>query len=271
MNDLSIGFFLERLDDPAPFAAELVSHGVSAVQIGWDPLARMVQDPTHARQVAEAFATAGAPLVALGGYRNLVAHDEQRRRQNVNYLKDCLRLAADLGVPAVSTETGTRNPESDWQPHPLDQTSETWDLLVSGLEELIETAEQVGATLALEGYVNNVVGRVEQVAELLDRFRSPALGLVCDPYNYVSKALVPRQAEVLGDLFRLSDRFVMAHLKDVVAEGAEVNTPEFGTGVFDQSAYLILLRTTRPDLVPILEHMSASRLPDVLRRVRKCA
>jgi hypothetical protein len=91
---------------------------------------------------------------------------------------------------------------------------------------------------------------------------------VCDPYNYVSADLVPvheAATETLLDGFE--DRFVVAHLKDVDAGGAEVGTPEFGTGVFAQAPYLEFLRTRRPDLGLIAEHMPLSRVPDVRRRI----
>jgi len=40
---------------------------------------------------------------------------------------------------------------------------------------------------------------------------------------------------------------VAAHLKDVSQEGAEVDTPEFGHGIFPQQVYLEFLRDERPD------------------------
>ena len=63
------------------------------------------------------------------------------------------------------------------------------------------------------------------------------------------------------------DRFVLAHLKDVDAGGAETGTPEFGTGVFAQSPYLEFLRTRRPDLDLIAEHLPLAHVPEVRRRI----
>jgi len=40
---------------------------------------------------------------------------------------------------------------------------------------------------------------------------------------------------------------VAAYLEDVSQEGAEVDTPEFGHGIFPQQVYLEFLRDERPD------------------------
>ena len=104
--------------------------------------------------------------------------------------------------------------------------------------------------------------------QLLERFPTQHLQIVCDPYNYVSAALVPAHEEATAVLLDgFEDRFVLAHLKDVDAGGAETGTPEFGTGVFAQSPYLEFLRTRRPDLDLIAEHLPLAHVPEVRRRI----
>jgi len=66
---------------------------------------------------------------------------------------------------------------------------------------------------------------------------------------------------------RFEHRFVLAHLKDVGEQGAEVDTPEFGTGVFPQRMYLEFLRARRFDLPLILEHLPPEHIPAAIRRV----
>ena len=103
---------------------------------------------------------------------------------------------------------------------------------------------------------------------LLERFPTQHLQIVCDPYNYVSAELVPvheEETETLLDGFE--DRFVVAHLKDVDAGGAETGTPEFGIGVFSQPPYLDFLRTRRPDLDLVVEHLPLDHVPEVRPRI----
>ena len=104
---------------------------------------------------------------------------------------------------------------------------------------------------------------------MLDRFPSRHLQVVLDPYNYLSRHLLPVQERVTRDfLARFEHRFVVAHLKDVGEGGAEEATPELGTGVFAQEPYLSFLAERRPDLPLILEHLPLEHVPDAARRVR---
>ena len=70
--------------------------------------------------------------------------------------------------------------------------------------------------------------------------------------------------ELLG---RFEPVFVVAHVKDVGPDGAEVSTPEVGTGVFVQEPYFEFLQTRRPDLPLILEHLDESRIPAAMELV----
>ena len=91
---------------------------------------------------------------------------------------------------------------------------------------------------------------------------------MCDPYNYVSADLVPvHETATAALLDGFEDRFVLAHLKDVDPGGAETGSPEFGTGVFSQAPYLEFLRTRRPDLGLVAEHLPLGHVPQVRRRV----
>jgi sugar phosphate isomerase/epimerase len=145
-------------------------------------------------------------------------------------------------------------------------------LLDDAVGELVSAAERHGAILALEGSVKNIVGTHTAIEALLERFPSEHLQLVLDPYNYVSRHLLEAQERVTRDfLARLEPRFVLAHLKDVGEESAEVSTIEFGTGVFPQEPYVEFLATRRPDLPLILEHLPLDHVPAALRRFRALA
>jgi len=174
-----------------------------------------------------------------------------------------------LGTRIVATETGTLSQESPWQASPLNSTPVGRTAIVESVRRLVAAAERCDAILALEGYVNNVVATHDHMAEILDRFRSAHLGVVCDPYNYCSRDLLPHARQLTEALFDgFADRFVLAHVKDVAADGAESDTPEVGTGVFDQAHYFGLLRTRRPDLPLILEHLPWDHLPAATKLVR---
>jgi sugar phosphate isomerase/epimerase len=210
----------------------------------------------------------GIGVPALGGYRNLVAPDAAVRHANIEHVRRCLEIAPVFGSYVVATETGTLSPAGDWADSPDNASEAAWELLYEALETLLPVAEDRGVILALEAYVGNVLKTQDQLIGVLDRFPTQHLQVACDPYNYLSSDLVPDQERATSELLdRFEPRFVLAHLKDVSPDGAPAGTPEFGTGAFAQRPYLEFLRTRRPDLDLIAEHMPLEHVPAVRRRI----
>jgi sugar phosphate isomerase/epimerase len=211
---------------------------------------------------------ASLPILALGGYRNLIAPDETKRERNIAFLQRCLEMARQFGTAVVATETGTYNRKNDWSPSAENQGQEAWDTFCATLRELLPVAEQHGTILAVEGHVNHVINTPERLARLLEQFPTPHLQVVLDPFNYLGQELLARKEQVVATfLQQFKDRFVLAHLKDVHHKGAAVDTPAFGQGVFPQPIYLDFLRKECPDLPLIIEHVSVDRIPEVLHKL----
>lgn len=243
--------------------------GLSAVQLGSGLLDQALEDPAARTEIRERLEANGIAIAGLAGYRNLIAPDPATRQANLAYLKHCLELAPELGTATVATETGTRHPTNDWLPDPENAGEAAWSLFYAALDELLPVAERHGVSLSLEGYVNNVVRSFADVATVLERFPTPALQIVLDPYNYLSRDLVPAAADHATDFLRRFDQHLtLAHLKDVSADGAENDTPEFGLGVFPQEIFLEYLRTRRSDLPLILEHLPFDHIPAAVERLR---
>jgi L-ribulose-5-phosphate 3-epimerase len=242
--------------------------GLELTQLDGPLLDESLDDPASAAEGRAVLESRGLSIPALGGYRNLIAPDSDERAANVAHVARCLELATTLGSYVVATETGTLSTEGDWMDSPLNATDGAWGLLHDALETLVPIAERSGTILALEAHVKHVLKTRDQMAGLLERFPTQHLQLVCDPYNYVSVDLVPVHEAVTETLLDgFEDRFVVAHLKDVDAGGAEAGTPEFGSGVFAQLPYLEFLRTRRPDLALIVEHLPLAHVPDVRDRL----
>lgn len=242
--------------------------GLESVQVMGPLLDACLGDADRASSGRAILEEHGIGVPALGGYRNLVAPDPTVRRANIEHVRRCLEIAPAFGSYVVATETGTLSAAEDWTDSPKNSSEAAWGLLYDALESLLPVAEDGGVILALEAYVANVLKTQGQLIGLLDHFPTPHLQVVCDPYNYLSGSLVPYQeCATSGLLDRFEPRFVLAHLKDVSPDGAPAGTPEFGTGAFAQRPYLEFLRTRRPDLDLIAEHMPLEHVPAVRRRV----
>jgi len=252
----------ERLADT------LVGLGLESVQLAGPLLGECLEDPSRAEAGGARLAERGIDVAAVAGYRNLIAHDSEVRRANVEHVGRCLELAPALGSYVVATESGSLSADGDWSDTPRNSTEEAWGLLYDALETLLPIAERSGTILALEGYVKHVLKSQGQLAELLERFPAPQLQVVCDPCNYVSRDVVVVAERTTDELLdRFEHRFVLAHLKDISAEGAQAGSLEFGTGVFPQGPYLGFLRARRPDLPLIAEHMPLEHVPAVRSRI----
>jgi sugar phosphate isomerase/epimerase len=243
--------------------------GLEGVQLGQELLAECIEQPDRIEGFRGMLEARGVSIVALAGYRNLIAPDPAARRANLDWLRSCLELAPRLGTSVVATETGTRSTKGDFMDSPENWGETAWSLLHDAIETLLPVAEEAGTVLAVEATVNNVLRTSGQLLGLLERYPSQHLQVVCDPYNYLSRHLLPAQERVTrAFLHGFEHRFVVAHLKDVGPDGAEVSSPEFGTGVFTQRPYLEFLRARRPDLPLIVEHLPLENIPDAVRRVR---
>ena len=128
-------FFEHGLSTRHEQIAQFREMGLTSVQIA-DPLMKeLVANPSQATAVAKDFREAGLDIAGLAGYRNLIAVDPVKRRENIDFLKACMDLAPVLGTAVVATETGTFNPGSDGDPSPENGSPQAWAVLLESLEE----------------------------------------------------------------------------------------------------------------------------------------
>ncbi len=254
-----------RARDDVELADKVAGFGCRAVvyRLDLERLAPGGQPDVAALQAVKAtLARRGVSIPCAYGYTNLVHPDPERRRQLLERLKAVIRCAPHLGATSVATETGTRNPQSEWSRHPDNRSPETWQLLRAVTAELLEEAERAGVDLAYEGYVENVVDTPARMRQLISELGSPRLKIVMDPNNYFEPPLIPRMREVLAEIFDLlGDRIALAHAKDVRVEGDRCTTPRAGTGVLDYPLFIELLRRFGYQGPLILEHLREEEVP----------
>ena len=234
------------------------------------------------RRVRDAFRDANLPVCAVSAYQNLVHPDAAERKRRVEYVKELLRHARELGSPYVVTETGTFNPESDWVHHPKNKTEEGYAACRDVVADLARTAHEYGSMLVIENYVNNVIGSLAEVERLFADVNHSSLGLLLDPTNYFDDSNIDHMDATLGRILdSVGGRVVIAHAKDCkrAADTGEkhaaldateahsfrgagaVELPAPGLGSLNYELYVKRLARRAPNIPLIIEHLDEGDIP----------
>jgi sugar phosphate isomerase/epimerase len=169
----------------APLAATLeriAAAGYDAVELPGEPAAwapaelRRLLDRTGLRPVA---LTASCTFPATP--RDLANPDPAIRAQAVQYLGDCLRFAAEVGVPIVQMLAS-----GETRLGPVASRDEEWAWSVEGMRAAARLAERLGVRIAVEPLNRYEAYLVTSVAEGLayvEAVGSPQVGLTLDLFH----------------------------------------------------------------------------------------
>jgi sugar phosphate isomerase/epimerase len=213
----------------------------------------------------------GIRVVGLYGYYNVVAPNPQIRQRGEQRMQFLIENWKRLGSPNISTETGSLNPQSEWNDSPENATEAAYQQCRASLEKFARMAEKTGAIISIEPYWKNVIGSVERTERLFRDIPSPALKLVMDPCNYFRKAELAQMQTMLKDIFqRVGKQTVRAHAKDVkaAANADDTELPYAGKGVLDYPLYLRLLAQLDREVDLAVEHLTLAEVPAARDYVR---
>ena len=275
-------------------ARRIRGHGFNTVQLDLHfkdvDLGPGKLDKHNTKRIRDAFRARDLPICCVSGYTNVIHPDLERRKANVERLKEIIRNARNLGSRYVISETGTYNTESEWMSDPKNKSEEGFEACRKVIAELAREAYDHGAMFLLETYVNNVVGSVEETVRMFAQVDHPGLGLLMDPTNYFETHNIDDMDEVINQVFdTLADRIKIAHAKDVARAGDDksekhadigdedalashtfrgvgeivLNAP--GTGVLNYDLYLKRLAEKHPNIPVIIEHLAEDDVPRAKR------
>ena len=249
-------------------AKRIKADGFSAVvlegnfaDVRFDPLA---PDWKAADKITSSLDRNGIKVVGLYGYYNVVAPNPETRKRGEQRMQFLIENWKRLGSNNISTETGSLNPQSEWNDSPENATEGAYQQCRASLEKFARLAEKTGAVISIEPYWKNVIGSVERTERLFRDIPSPALKLVMDPCNYFRKAQLAQMQPMLKDIFqRVGKQTVIAHAKDVkaAANADDTELPYAGQGVLDYPLYLRLLAQLDREVYLAVEHLTLADVP----------
>ncbi|HZY50826.1 MAG TPA: sugar phosphate isomerase/epimerase [Devosia sp.] len=252
--------------DPEAYVRQYVEEGYRAI---YAPELKP-GDPAI-KALVKAVADAGLVIGEAGAWRNLVAHDEAKRRANLQYAVDTLAAADEMGVVACVAFHGTVGHAGDpWQlsdnydygPHPDNLGEAGFQRMIDTARYVIDTVKPKRTRFSLEMVPWLITGTPQEYHRLILAVDRPqfaahidAANMITSPQFYFDTPRMLREGFAL-----LAPYVVSAHAKDIVMQGGpgrisfHMDEVPPGEGMLDYRAYLRELNALGRDVPLMLEH-----------------
>jgi sugar phosphate isomerase/epimerase len=264
---MDVGIFAKtfiRPDLPETLDA-VVAAGLTTIQFNMALTAGGTSMPDDiplalAAQVRDEVARRDLKMAAVSGTYNMAHPDASVRATGRRRLHALIAGARDMGTSVVTLCTGSRCAEDMWRWHPDNAKPEAWRDMRGSIEAAVGAAETYDVTLGFEPEHNNIVNDATTGRRLLDELGSPPqLKVVIDPANLFPGGYLALQADTLNAAFDLlGDDLVLAHAKDVTADGTIVAA---GHGALDYELYISLLHFAAPDVALVMHGLTEAEVP----------
>jgi D-psicose/D-tagatose/L-ribulose 3-epimerase len=163
---------------------------------------------------------------AFGPTRDLTHEDPVIQQNCLNYIRDCLQLAADVGAGFVGGPMYSAVGKARMVP--AAQRQQEWQLAVANLRKVCELAADMGLQIALEPlnrFESDLVNTAEDARRMVEAIEHPAARIMLDSFHMgIEEPSIAAAIATAGDL--------LIHLQ--VAENYR-GTP--GTGQTNWKAY----------------------------------
>ena len=278
------GYGIDYTGDPEAYARAHVEFGYNAAYMPNISL----DNRDEIAAIRKAMADADVIIAEAGAWRNLIAHDEQQRKANLEYAVHQLALADELGARACVAFHGTVGHAGDpWQlsdnydygPHPDNQTEAGFQRAVETARYVIDAVKPKRTRFSLEMVPWLVTDTPENYLKLLKAIDRPEFGAHIDAVNLV---ITPRLYFNTGRMIReafelLGPQVVSCHAKDIVMQGGP-GTISFhmdevppGEGNLDYTAYLTEIHKLGREVPLMLEHFGVPEYRRGLAHIKSVA
>ncbi|MFC2026257.1 sugar phosphate isomerase/epimerase family protein [Chloroflexota bacterium] len=193
----------------------------------------------------------------MSGYNSL---DSQERERDIERLKHCIGVAAELNCSYIRVYAGSFKPGDNGH-------DEKWKRLVESLIQAGEFAGQAGVILCVENHFNTMTVSATETTALMKDIGSPDIGILYDQanltftHNETYEKAIPLQSEwiryvhVKDLVFTDPEKpFVADAVAVVKAEERTIRSRPVGEGILDWPAILKQLINTGYDGFLSLEY-----------------
>jgi sugar phosphate isomerase/epimerase len=212
---------------------------------------------------AKAAQAANIVIAEVGAWSNPLSPDDKTRQAAVELNKRSLELAERIGARCCVNITGSRGEKWDG-PSELDLTTETFDMIVVTVREIIDAVAPRRSFYTLETMPWMYPDSTESYLRLLHAIDRPALAVHFDPVNLVCS---PQRYFANGGLIsefvaELGPWIKSVHAKDILLGDrltTHLDEARPGLGRLDYRRLLRELNRLDPDLPVMLEHLPSAQ------------
>ena len=194
-----------------------------------------------AAEVREELGNAGVSCAVLGCYLKLAAADEETAQEVREIYRAHLRFSAQIGALCVGTET----PPAEGPEGKACRTEEAYHLFLNRMRPLVQAAEELGVTLAVEPVCTHIIHDADRAVRLLEDLKSDRVKIILDAVNLIDTEHVGGAGELVRDAVRkLGGQVCVLHMKDYLPQPEAVRPRPVpcGQGEMDYRALLELAR-----------------------------
>lgn len=200
----------------------------AAAEIGFDHIEVVIFDPATTAadltvKLAERAGIAVAAGMALSPAADLSSPNAGIAAKGEQVVADCLRVARDLGAPALGGVT-----YAALHRYMAPPDAGAWERVLDAYHRLAETARSVGVRLGIEPvnrYETNIINTLGQAAEVVRAVDPETMFVQMDTYH-----MNIEEADIAGAIEATQDVLGYAHV-------GESNRSYLGSGTFDFDTY----------------------------------
>ncbi|MBO0860883.1 MAG: sugar phosphate isomerase/epimerase [Chloracidobacterium sp.] len=218
-----------------------------------------VAESERVKAIERAFAAENVVIAEVGAWRNMLEADEQKRRENLNYVIERLALAEAVGARNCVDIAGSFNPKQWDGPDARNLSREFFDATVENCRKVIDAVKPRRAKFTIEMMGWSLPDSADAYLKLLKAVARPALGVHVDICNIInSPERYYHNAEIINDVFSKLGRWVCScHAKDLQGKNVHFAETAPGRGGIDYRAYLANIVELPFEAPLMLEHLSS--------------
>ena len=250
------GSVMKPYSSPKEWLAQVKELGYSAVVFPVDSTA----SAATIRDYAQCCRDNDLLIGEVGAWRNVMALDPKEREANLDWNIRQLELAETVGANCCVNISGSFSEYWDGY-HPNLDTKETWDLVISNTQRIIDAVKPTHTAYSLEPMPWMVPESPEQYLQLMKDVDRPAFKVHLDYCNMLNSIERYRHAsEFITHCFELlGPHIVSNHAKDaLIVQGGlpiVINEVMPGDGSLDLSLVTKLAHGLGDDIPVFVEHL----------------